>query len=74
MSLSNVNVTSQPVDYVHNVNFFTSFLYHVEESVNCVVLKFERLDGHHEGSITLYGVDCGTIDDAKIICEAKTGN
>ena len=23
MSLSNVNVTSQPVDYVHNVNFFT---------------------------------------------------
>ena len=29
---------------------------------------------HHEGSFTMYGVECGTISDAKIVCEAKRGN
>ena len=29
---------------------------------------------HHKGSVTLYGVQCGTISDAKIVCEAKRGN
>ena len=55
-------------------SLLTWTLYHAEESANCVVLKFERLDVHHEGSVTLYGVECGTIADARIVCEARRGN
>ena len=43
------------------------------ESENCVVLTFERDDLHSDGNVSVVGVDCTSVEHAKVVCEIKMG-
>ena len=42
-----------------------------DEFGNCVALTFERDDLFSEGNINLVGVDCISVQCAKVVCEVK---
>ena len=54
----------------HALFFLIDF---TDEFGNCVALTFERDDLYSEGNINLVGVDCMSVQYAKVVCEVKKG-
>ena len=54
----------------HLLFFLTDFL---DEFGNCVALTFERDDLYSEANMNLVGVDCMSVQYAKVVCKVKKG-
>ena len=39
----------------------------------CVVIRVERHDEYDTGNMTAHGVECNTVENAKVLCETNKG-
>ena len=40
----------------------------------CVVIRVERHDEYDTGNMTAHGVECNTVENAKVLCETNKCN